>query len=134
MGVRNRVVFTMSTIANRQRPPDTQRDGAVVARTTDGVPAQLRLLDDEYTREILAALADAPLRGRDLIERCDASRSTVYRRLDRLRDAGFVAGETTLDPDGHHCEEFRLVRGEVTVRIDGGALTVVTRSAAEPPA
>jgi DNA-binding transcriptional ArsR family regulator len=124
----------MSTTVDCPRPADARRrdsEGAVVARSSDDVPAQLRLLDDAYAREILAALAETPLRGRDLIERCDASRSTVYRRLDRLRAAGFVTGETTLDPDGHHCEEFRLVRGAVTVRIDDGALTVVTKPTAE---
>jgi DNA-binding HxlR family transcriptional regulator len=101
----------------------------VVTRVRDDVPAQLRLLDDAYAREILAALADTPMRGRDLIERCEASRATVYRRLDRLQSAGFVTAEATVDPNGHHCRTFRLVRSDLTVRVEDGGITVVARPA-----
>jgi len=129
----------MATTATTDRPRsrDARREDtpdAVVVDACDDVPAQLRLLDDEYAREILAALADAPMRGRDLIERCEMSRATVYRRLDRLRAAGFVTAETAVDPNGHHCQEFRLARDELTVRIENGTLTVVATPAADPSA
>jgi DNA-binding transcriptional ArsR family regulator len=126
----------MATTATTDRPRsrDARREDAVVVDACDDVPAQLRLLDDEYAREILAALAGTPMRGRDLIERCEMSRATVYRRLDRLRAAGLVAAETVVDPDGHHCQEFRLARDELTVRIENGALRVVATPAADPSA
>lgn len=128
----------MATTATTDRPRsrDAQREDApdAVVAACDDVPAQLRLLDDEYAREILAALAGTPMRGRDLIERCEMSRATVYRRLDRLRAAGLVTAETAVDPDGHHCQEFRLARDELTVRIENGALTVVATPAADPSA
>jgi DNA-binding transcriptional ArsR family regulator len=126
----------MATTATTDRPRsrDARREDAVVVDACDDVPAQLRLLDDEYAREILAALAGTPMRGRDLIERCEMSRATVYRRLDRLRAAGLVAAETAVDPDGHHCQEFRLARDELTVRIENGALRVVATPAADPSA
>jgi DNA-binding transcriptional ArsR family regulator len=125
----------MATTAQTDRPhtDTTDREDVVVSERAD-TPAPLRLLDDEYAREILAALAGAPMRGRDLIERCGMSRATVYRRLDRLRDAGFVTAEMTVDPDGHHCNEFRLVRDEVTVHIEDGALTVVATPTADSSA
>ena len=126
----------MATTATTDRPRsrDARREDAVVVDACDDVPAQLRLLDDEYAREILAALAGTPMRGRDLIERCEMSRATVYRRLDRLRAAGLVTAETAVDPDGHHCQEFRLARDELTVRIENGTLTVVATPAVDPSA
>lgn len=108
-----------------QRPDPT--DEPVVSRACDTPPEQLELISDDYALGILEALSEGPKRGRDLIEACDASRATIYRRLDRLADAGFVRGETTLDPDGHHCKMFELVRSDLTVTIENGALTVVTR-------
>jgi DNA-binding transcriptional ArsR family regulator len=123
----------MSTTAPTDRPARGDDPGDdVVTRAREDVPAQLRLLDDAYAREILAALAETPLRGRDLIERCDASRSTVYRRLDRLQSAGLVTAETTADPNGHHCRTFRLVRSDLTVRVEDGAITVVARPESTP--
>jgi len=101
-----------------------QTEGPVVSRTSDGTPDQLELVTDEYALAVLEALGDGPKRGRDLIEGTEGSRSTVYRRLNRLVDAGFVRAETALDPDGHHCKEFRLVRSTLTVTVENGDLRV----------
>lgn len=108
------------------RGPDPD-DEPVVSRSRGEPPAHLELMDDEYALSILASLSDGPKRGRDLIDACEGSRATVYRRLDRLEAAGFVTGETTLDLDGHHCKEFRLVRDTVTLTVENGGLTVTAR-------
>lgn len=68
----------------------------------------LSLLGDEYTRAVLEAIAETPLSGGDIVERTGFSKATVYRRLDRLEDAGLVTAETVFDPDGHHRERFEL--------------------------
>ena len=60
------------------------------------------LLDDAYAREILAATSTEPMSASDLADHCDASRQTMYRRLDRLQDAGLVAERTRPREDGHH--------------------------------
>lgn len=123
----------MTTTPEEARPASL-RDGRtdaeperLVSRTSDEAPTRLCLLEDEYAREILEALTAGPMRGRDLIETCDSSRPTVYRRIDRLEDAGFVTSKMSVDPDGHHCKEFRLARDRLTVTIENGAITVTAQ-------
>ena len=93
----------------------------------DEAPTQLELIDNEYASTIIETLDGGPRRGRELIETCAGSRSTVYRQLDRLVEAGFVTTEIVLDPDGHHCKLFRLVRDTVTVTVEQGGITVTAR-------
>lgn len=69
----------------------------------------LALLGDEYACEIMRALDDGPMPARDLVEQCAMSRPTVYRRLERLTEAGVVDSELCLQADGHRRREFRLV-------------------------
>jgi DNA-binding transcriptional ArsR family regulator len=97
---------------------------STVSRCEDGAPEALRVLDDDHAREILRTLADGPACGRQLSRTCAASRPTVYRRLDRLEDAGLVAFDLRLDADGHHRRRYRLARDRLTVTVEEGALTV----------
>lgn len=92
--------------------------------------AILDLLGDEYARELLAAIAEEPLCAQKLVERTDMSRVTVYRRLNRLEEIGFVESAITLDPDGHHYERKRLVVDAVTVSFDGDGITTAFRNVA----
>lgn len=108
----------------RSEPTDEPTDESVVDRTSGEPPDQLRLLDDEYARRILGLLSERPHRGRELSERCEFSRPTVYRRLNRLEDAGLVRSELRLDPDGNHCKEFTLARDTLRITFDDGTLTV----------
>lgn len=100
----------------------------VVDRTCGEPPDLLRLLDDEYARRILTLLAAEPHGGRELSERCEFSRPTVYRRLNRLEDAGLVRSELRLDPDGNHCKEFALARDGLRITFDDGTLTVTAHT------
>lgn len=123
----------MTTTAHRTttQTPDTPTetaDDAQVFQTTSSAPAVLDVLDSEHTRDILRVLREGPRLGRELIATCEASRSTVYRRLDRLEAAGIVTTESYLDPDGHHCESYRLQRDRLTVRIDSDAVTVTLQA------
>jgi DNA-binding transcriptional ArsR family regulator len=77
----------------------------------------LELLGDEYACAILRALEDGPKAARDLLERTDMSRPTVYRRLDRLTDAGIVDSRMALARDGHHRQEFHLVVDAVEFQV-----------------
>lgn len=125
---------TMATTANERRPHG-DRSGAQQDAKTDSItsaaaetaPPRMALLTDEYVRDILGVLSEGPKRGRDLAAACDASRSTIYRRLNRLEAVGLVTAETTMDPDGHHCKEFRLVRDELAVSVEDGTITVSAR-------
>jgi DNA-binding transcriptional ArsR family regulator len=86
----------------------------------------LSLLGDDYARELLAALSTAPKTAPTLIEECEASKPTVYRRLDALEEAGLVETDTAVDPDGYHCKRFHPTVSAVTLSLDecGVAATV----------
>lgn len=86
----------------------------------------LQLLGDDYVVDIVQELAQSPLPARALADRCGMSRATVYRRLDRLADAGLVASRTRIEGDGHHRQEFRLVVDELAIQVgpDGFDCTV----------
>jgi DNA-binding HxlR family transcriptional regulator len=110
--------------------PDQQAEssgGSSVSNYRNEAPSELELLDYEYAVTLLRALTESPRRGRELIDDCDGSRSTVYRHLNRLVEEGFVTTETKLDPDGHHCKLFRLVRDTVTVTVEDGSITVTVQ-------
>ena len=119
---------TMATTVD-ELPPHAYRekdttDTPVITSEASEAPEPLSLLDDEHARAIMLALTEGPHRGRELAETCDSSRPTVYRRLNRLEEAGLVTTETILDPDGHHCKEFHLVRDQLTVTIEDGTMLV----------
>ena len=124
----------MGATADQVTLSDEQTDSRtnqLVTQTGESEPPRLDLLDDKYSREILVALCHGPQRGRELITACSASRSTVYRRLNRLQAAGFLMAETVVETDGHHCDAYRLARDRLTVRIDADGLTVTVQSTGE---
>jgi DNA-binding transcriptional ArsR family regulator len=80
----------------------------------------LDLLDDDYARELLQLTAGGARPARELIDRSSASKPTVYRRLNRLEDAGLVEARTAFDPDGHHHQVYRATIGELTIALVDG--------------
>lgn len=69
----------------------------------------LALLGDEYTYRVFGAVVERARTGREIIETADVSKATVYRRLDRLEEAGLVETSMHVDTDGHHCKRFHAV-------------------------
>ena len=100
-----------SASATESTPPaaDASVD-AVDSDNIDSVDTEtlLDLLGDEYACRLLTALDEEPLSAADLVDRCEMSRPTVYRRLDRLTDAGLVAASRSLSASGHHQQEYHL--------------------------
>jgi predicted transcriptional regulator len=88
----------------------------------------LSVLSDDYAREILQSVSSECLAAREIADRLDVSRPTVYRRLNRLEEAGLVTTSMTYDPDGHHRRHYRAAFEEVVLSMDSGRL-VVDRSA-----
>lgn len=74
------------------------------------------LLGDEYVADILQALSSGEMPARTIADECDMSRPTVYRRLERLTEAGVVASRLRPESDGHHRQQFRLVLEGVAVQ------------------
>lgn len=98
-------------------------------RDGDGI---VDLLGDEYARTILRETYDERKSVDSLSEACDADASTVYRRLQRLREAGLVEDRQELDPGGHHYKTYRARVDGVHVRLSGEGLTVAVDPREEP--
>lgn len=84
----------------------------------------LALLSDEHARRIVELLEADSLSAREISDRLDVSRATVYRRLDRLESAGLVESAVAYDSDGHHRQVFQPTVEELTVSIDRDGVTV----------
>jgi DNA-binding transcriptional ArsR family regulator len=93
--------------------------------------AVLELLGDEFTRDVLQALGDGPRTGREILDATDVSRPTVYRRLNRLQEAGLVEAETKIRQNGHHCKQFRLVVEQFDFGLDADGFSVDARADAD---
>lgn len=82
----------------------------------------LRLLGDDYARAILRFTSDRPLSASALSERCGASDSTIYRRIEQLRALDLLHEYTTPDPDGGHYTLFEANLARLSVRFEDGEL------------
>ncbi len=80
------------------------------------------LLDDEHARSILVATSEEPLSATELSERCDVSVSSIYRRLDRLAEAGLLDEQTRPRRDGHHETVYVSLLGRFELTIEDGTL------------
>jgi DNA-binding transcriptional ArsR family regulator len=107
-------------------PPLIDHDGASTEQR-DGEPDRetvLSLVNDEYAHDILSALGNRPLAARELIERLDASRATVYRRLNKLESAGIVESSMSIHPEGYHRKKFRMCVEGVHLRFGADGVSV----------
>jgi DNA-binding transcriptional ArsR family regulator len=120
--------MSQSNAAHLRRRPDGQRETDPLKRDEPAVEATevVSLLSDEYAREVLRVLVADPLSARDLVDRLDMSRATVYRRLDRLESAGVLESSLRIDPEGHHRKRYRVVvdRLQFCVETDGLRLEI----------
>jgi AcrR family transcriptional regulator len=87
------------------------------------------LFEDEYARAIIRHASEDSLSARDLMDRCDASKATIYRRIDRLEEYDLLESRLEHDPDGHHRRLFAATLDEVTITVtDGGFELSLVRS------
>jgi DNA-binding transcriptional ArsR family regulator len=71
----------------------------------------LAALDDDDCRAILRAL-DHPKTAKQLMDDCDLSQTTTYRKLDLLGETALVSEATEIREDGHHTTRYeRAVEG-----------------------
>ncbi|MEF8780337.1 MAG: ArsR family transcriptional regulator [Haloferacaceae archaeon] len=107
------------------QPSHATRSPSADPDTKEQVDADhlLTLLDAEYTRDILEAINAEAKSARSLIRECDASRATVYRRLNDLEAAGVVGSELRYDHDGHHRAVYRATLEMVSVSVTADGLS-----------
>ncbi|WP_394338834.1 ArsR/SmtB family transcription factor [Halorussus litoreus] len=94
--------------------------------------AMFDLLDDEYARDILVATYREAKSADALAEVCDASPSTIYRRVERLEDQRLLDAEQRLDPDGHHYEVYAASLQRVTVELTEDGIDVAVDRDEDP--
>lgn len=78
------------------------------------------LMDDDYARAILRETSVEALSAGELADRCDASRQTVYRRLDSLQEAGLVTEQTRPREDGHHDAVYAATLDRLSIELREG--------------
>ena len=60
------------------------------------------LLDDACARAILRATSTQAMTAPALVDACEASRATVYRRIGDLTDLDLLTETTEYDDEGNH--------------------------------
>jgi DNA-binding transcriptional ArsR family regulator len=75
------------------------------------------VIDDECTRCILMQAYEQYLSVGELAKRCNVSESTVYRRLDSLRELELIDERTQPESEGHHFTQIQNSINRLTVEI-----------------
>lgn len=88
----------------------------------------LESLSDEYSRDVLTCLGGSPHSARELAEKLDASRATIYRRLDRLTEAGLVRSTVSIDADGHHRQQYDVAAELATISFGAEGVTAAVEA------
>ena len=85
--------------------------------TTPDAEEIVELLSDEHTKDIIETLEDNEQTASEIILNTDASKCTVYRRLNELEDKGMVSVSHEIRSDGHHAKTYSLVPCSVNIDI-----------------
>lgn len=81
------------------------------------------LLEDGTTQRILTETYREPMSATELSERCDASKPTVYRRLEDMRRCELLVEQTRVDPEaGHHHTVYATNLERIVVELDEDGL------------
>ncbi|MCO8243075.1 helix-turn-helix domain-containing protein [Haladaptatus sp. AB643] len=88
------------------------------------VRAIAALLEDEYAHAILIHTSDRAMSAHELSDVCDASVSTVYRRIERLQEHELLTERLELDRDGHHYNTYTARLDRIEIRLEEGAFEI----------
>jgi DNA-binding transcriptional ArsR family regulator len=84
----------------------------------------LSILSNEYVRAIMAEISDEALPAREIAQRLDISRTTVYRRLEWLEEAGILRSRMSYESNGHHRQRFRVVVDRLALSVDSDGISI----------
>lgn len=114
--------MSQSPTAAAHPAPWTQDDRPTVAESRDEVQALLDVIDDPDCRTVLEATSTDAYSATELADDCDVPLSTLYRKLDRLADAGLLEENLRIRRSGKHVTEYtrRVDAVTVSVATDGG--------------
>jgi DNA-binding transcriptional ArsR family regulator len=91
-------------------------------------------LEDPDCRKLLEATDDEALTAQELTNRCDIPRSTTYRKVELLAEAGLLEERVRLRADGKHASEYQRTFDGLVVSMDAGELEVDLEVDASGPA
>lgn len=97
-------------------------------------PTIVELLSDSHVRTILSATSVEACSASELAERCDASDQTVYRRLERLEEAGLVSDRIRARDDGHHDTVYTASLEHVSITLRDGEFEFTIEHSQSDPA
>jgi DNA-binding transcriptional MocR family regulator len=83
-----------------------------------------QVLADEYARQILVAADRQPMTAKALSDACNASLTTVYRRVSMLEEHDLLAERRSVDPEGTHRSEFETTLEGLHVDLSEGELSL----------
>lgn len=108
-------------------------DGSAAGQGDADLPQVLEALDDDRCREILSVLS-RPMAANELCEACDIPRSTVYRKIDLLSEAGLLREYTAIRDDGPDATLYERNFTDITVSVtaDGEFGVTIERTEGDP--
>ena len=129
----------MAVSENKDMPVELRpRDGLYTSddERSDTIDCEtvLTVLDDPDCRALLEATTDDALTAGELIERCDVPRSTTYRKLEQLTEAGLLEERVRLNPNGKHASEYQRTFDDITISLgESDEMSVGLSSAVTTP-
>ena len=81
----------------------------------DELAARLAAIASPQRIRVLAELASSPLHVSELARRVEMSRALLYMHLNKLEEAGYVAGRLELSSDGKALKVFEPVPFALTI-------------------
>lgn len=92
------------------------------------------LLEDEYAHAILIQTSKQEMSAPELSEACNASVSTIYRRIERLQEYNLLDERLQLDRDGHHYNTYRARLERIEIELRNGEFDIKVTYREETPA
>ena len=99
-----------------------------------GVREIAALLEDKYTHAILIYTSSQEMSAPELSDACDASVSTIYRRIERLQKHDLLTERLNLDQDGHHYNTYTARLDRIEIELVDGAFEIEVTYRPEDPA
>jgi len=96
----------------------------------------LAAISDPRSRAVIAATAEGPRSVADIVDDCEMSTATAYRKVNQLVEAGLLSEDVRVHPDSTNVREFAL-RAEaihVTLSQEGVSSVTISERTAEEPA
>ncbi|MDL5360585.1 winged helix-turn-helix domain-containing protein [Halalkalicoccus sp. NIPERK01] len=112
-------------IGNNAHEPDEPTTYAVISTDCSTL---LDTLGNRSARTILTEAAGEPVGIDDLLEACEVSRTTIYRRVNDLVDLGLLEESMTLAEGNQQRRRFRTTGREITLQIGPNGFEARIRS------